>query len=245
MLIYLSNYSHAVNSHSQAASRATQAPQAAAIGGHCQGDPGSGCSGFRASRIRRRHHEQDRRARRSVNRLAVSVLPEQGRDPRRTRTPAPRRKPRGTRAPPEKTASRRGLRRDPPRRRSTQWSRCTPSHQAYTACSSRRPNSHQPSAQSSTNSKTKLVDLTTDALAADPHTAPADPRLSARIVINTIESLTHRLVLHPPPSVTTEAIAHEITELVCAYLEHRGLSHHGGAHNRKHSGATKRRRVTS
>jgi AcrR family transcriptional regulator len=68
----------------------------------------------------------------------------------------------------------------------------------------------------------QLVDLTAQALAADTHSAPADPRLAARIVINTIEALTHRLVLHPPPGVTTEAIAHEITELVRAYLERRG-----------------------
>ena len=71
----------------------------------------------------------------------------------------------------------------------------------------------------------QLVDLTADALAADTHSAPADPRLTARIVINTIESLTHRLVLHPPPGVTTETIGREITELVRAYLEleRRGL----------------------
>ena len=64
-----------------------------------------------------------------------------------------------------------------------------------------------------------LVDLTADVLATDPHSRPADPRLSARIVISTIEGLTHRLVLRPPAGVTPAAIAREITELVRAYIK--------------------------
>ena len=67
----------------------------------------------------------------------------------------------------------------------------------------------------------RLVDLAADALAADPHSRPTDPRLSARIVISAIESLTHRLVLRPPPGVTSDAIASEITELVRAYIQAR------------------------
>ncbi len=65
----------------------------------------------------------------------------------------------------------------------------------------------------------RLVDLAADALAADPHSRPVDPRLTARVVIGAIEGLTHRLVLHPPPRISPEAIAGEITALVRAYVQ--------------------------
>jgi AcrR family transcriptional regulator len=67
----------------------------------------------------------------------------------------------------------------------------------------------------------RLVDLAAGALAADLDPFPADPHLCARVVINTIEGLTHRLVLRPPPGVTPEAIAREITEVVRAYIQAR------------------------
>jgi AcrR family transcriptional regulator len=70
----------------------------------------------------------------------------------------------------------------------------------------------------------RLVEQTARVLAADPCSRPTDPRLSARIVISTIEGLTHRLVLRPPPGVTTEVIAREITELVRAYIQTRHAS---------------------
>jgi AcrR family transcriptional regulator len=60
--------------------------------------------------------------------------------------------------------------------------------------------------------------LTADALAADAQTAPRNPRLLARIAISAIEGLTHRLVLRPPPDLTPDALAREITELVRAYM---------------------------
>jgi AcrR family transcriptional regulator len=65
----------------------------------------------------------------------------------------------------------------------------------------------------------QLADMAAQALTTDPSTAPNDPRLTARIVISTIEGLTHRLVLRPPPGATPEAIAREITELVRAYIQ--------------------------
>jgi hypothetical protein len=70
----------------------------------------------------------------------------------------------------------------------------------------------------------RLVDLTADTIAAaaittDPLSPPTDPRLSARIVINAIEGLTHRLVLRQPAGITSEAIAREITDLVRAYIQ--------------------------
>jgi len=67
----------------------------------------------------------------------------------------------------------------------------------------------------------RLVEAAASALAADRDSSPADLRLSARIVISTIEGLTHRLVLRPPPGVTPEAVASEITEVVRAYTQLR------------------------
>ena len=63
----------------------------------------------------------------------------------------------------------------------------------------------------------QLVELAAHALAVDPDTGPPDPRLAARIIVNVIEGLTHRLVLRPPPDVTADALAREITQLVRAY----------------------------
>jgi AcrR family transcriptional regulator len=65
----------------------------------------------------------------------------------------------------------------------------------------------------------RIVELTANALAREPLCLTTDPRLSARIVINTIEGLTHRLVLRPPSGVTSEEIAGEITKLVRAYVQ--------------------------
>jgi AcrR family transcriptional regulator len=63
-----------------------------------------------------------------------------------------------------------------------------------------------------------LVDVTAQALAADPPRASGDTRLAARIVVNAIEGLTHRLVLRPLPGVDSEQVAQEITALVRAYV---------------------------
>jgi AcrR family transcriptional regulator len=65
----------------------------------------------------------------------------------------------------------------------------------------------------------RLIDLAADALAADPRLRPVDPRFSARVAISAIEGLTHRLVLRPPPRISPEAIAGEITVLVRAYVQ--------------------------
>jgi Transcriptional regulator len=64
----------------------------------------------------------------------------------------------------------------------------------------------------------RLVDLTARAFAGEPSSPPTDRRLPARIAISAIEGLTHGLVLRPPPAVTPEAIAREITQLVRAYI---------------------------
>jgi len=60
----------------------------------------------------------------------------------------------------------------------------------------------------------RLIDLTADALPDDLR----DPRLLGRVIVNTIEGLTHRLVLRRPTGVSSEQIAREITALVRAYI---------------------------
>lgn len=72
----------------------------------------------------------------------------------------------------------------------------------------------------------RLVALATDALVAEGDPPFPDARLSARIVINAIEGLTHRLVLRSSVGVTPEAIAEQIIVLVRAYLRssHRAPS---------------------
>jgi hypothetical protein len=57
-----------------------------------------------------------------------------------------------------------------------------------------------------------------------PHPVPLGLGLRAArgaVQINTIEGLTHRLVLRPPPGATPNSIAHEITTLVRAYTQLR------------------------
>jgi hypothetical protein len=71
----------------------------------------------------------------------------------------------------------------------------------------------------------RVIDLTAAALAAELDSPPADPRLSARVLINAIEGLTHRLVLRRPPGVSPEAIAREITELARGYTDRLDRTH--------------------
>ncbi|HTA15330.1 MAG TPA: TetR/AcrR family transcriptional regulator [Solirubrobacteraceae bacterium] len=73
----------------------------------------------------------------------------------------------------------------------------------------------------------RLVDLTANALAADLGPSPVETRLPARIVVSAIEGLTHRLVLRPPPDVTPEEIAREITDLVRIYIQKHTPSANG------------------
>jgi AcrR family transcriptional regulator len=69
-----------------------------------------------------------------------------------------------------------------------------------------------------------LVDVTAEALAADPALAPSDARLAASIVVNAIEGLTHRLVLRPLAGVDSERVSKEITTLVRAYVQARSAA---------------------
>ncbi len=63
-----------------------------------------------------------------------------------------------------------------------------------------------------------LIEITASAIAADPSIDRADVQLAAAIVVNAIEGLTHRLVLHPQAGADRERVAGEITTLVRAYL---------------------------
>jgi len=65
----------------------------------------------------------------------------------------------------------------------------------------------------------RLVALAANALIDGLASPRADLCLPARIVISAIEGLTHRLILRPPTGVTSEAIGHEITELVRTYIK--------------------------
>ena len=51
-----------------------------------------------------------------------------------------------------------------------------------------------------------------------PDTTVRDPGLAARMVVQTVEALTHRLVLYPPHSTSTRRVSDEIAELVVRYL---------------------------
>lgn len=66
-----------------------------------------------------------------------------------------------------------------------------------------------------------LVELTAQALVADPRSGPGDQRLAASIVVNAIEGLTHRLVLRLPAGAGPDDVAREITTLARAYIQAR------------------------
>jgi len=55
-------------------------------------------------------------------------------------------------------------------------------------------------------------------LRRSPETTVRDPRLAAQLVMQTVEALTHRLVLHPPDSADTRRVSDEIAQLVIRYL---------------------------
>jgi AcrR family transcriptional regulator len=63
-----------------------------------------------------------------------------------------------------------------------------------------------------------LVEILAGSLRTAGELAGADPDLAARMIVSSIEGLTHRLVLRPPGGATTDAVAIEITRLVRAYL---------------------------
>jgi AcrR family transcriptional regulator len=65
----------------------------------------------------------------------------------------------------------------------------------------------------------QLIDVVAGAFAAEYDPPPADLRLAARVVVNAIEGLTHRLVLRQPVGATPEAISREITQLVRGYIK--------------------------
>jgi AcrR family transcriptional regulator len=64
----------------------------------------------------------------------------------------------------------------------------------------------------------QLVELTAPVLATGPGLCADALRLRARVVITTIEALTHRLVLRPPQGVSMAELASEITAVVRSYM---------------------------
>jgi AcrR family transcriptional regulator/quercetin dioxygenase-like cupin family protein len=69
-----------------------------------------------------------------------------------------------------------------------------------------------------------------------PETTVQDARLAARLVVQAVEGLTHRLVLYPPDSANTRRVADEIAELVIRYLTappQRGAGEEAARHRLK------------
>jgi AcrR family transcriptional regulator len=64
-----------------------------------------------------------------------------------------------------------------------------------------------------------LVEMIAAALQSEVRISPADRPLAARIILISVEGLTHRLVLRPQPGVGAELIAGEVTLLVRSYLD--------------------------
>lgn len=52
----------------------------------------------------------------------------------------------------------------------------------------------------------------------DPRIRVPRPRLAASLIVQTVEALTHRMVLHAPEGVTADELAEEIARVVRGYL---------------------------
>ncbi|HEY2142115.1 MAG TPA: TetR/AcrR family transcriptional regulator [Solirubrobacteraceae bacterium] len=63
-----------------------------------------------------------------------------------------------------------------------------------------------------------LVEILAGSLRITDEIAGTDPYLAARMIVSSIEGLTHRLVLRPLHGATPDVIATEITTLISAYL---------------------------
>ncbi|HEY1457906.1 MAG TPA: TetR/AcrR family transcriptional regulator [Solirubrobacteraceae bacterium] len=66
-----------------------------------------------------------------------------------------------------------------------------------------------------------LVEILAGSLRATDEIVGTDLYVAARMIVGSVEGLTHRLVLRPPDGASTDVIATEITTLIRAYL--RGL----------------------
>lgn len=68
----------------------------------------------------------------------------------------------------------------------------------------------------------QLAEAAADAVAAylraSPEVHVADPALAARLVVQTVESITHTLVIHPAPARTPAAYVDATVDMLAAYL---------------------------
>lgn len=64
----------------------------------------------------------------------------------------------------------------------------------------------------------RMTDDVERVLAAEPEVRVRDRALAARLVVQVVEDLTHRFVLHPGGDVDPERYVEEVTALVTAYL---------------------------
>ena len=176
---------------------------------------------FAAVRLCRRDDQPHRRARRVVDRFAVPILSEQGRDLACVDGRACRRR--------SQTAGRPTVRSVYP---NTLMTRCgcssgPPSTTTVTIpdcirCCSRKLPVRRRSCRDCTHLEETMVDATAELL--DEHPAVhASGRLTARVVVATIESLVHRLIASPDP-VDPQRLEDEIVTLLTGYLGQQPVS---------------------
>jgi AcrR family transcriptional regulator len=70
--------------------------------------------------------------------------------------------------------------------------------------------------------ETRITERVEAYLRAHPNVTKRDPALAAAVLVQTIEGLTHKLVVHGDPQADVEAYVEEIVALVTAYLAAKG-----------------------
>ena len=66
--------------------------------------------------------------------------------------------------------------------------------------------------------KDEFAESVASLLAERPGSRIRSPRLSAHIVVRSVEGLIHGLVMHPPPDIEPDAFCQELVELLVGYL---------------------------
>src|SRR5262249_31132921 len=66
--------------------------------------------------------------------------------------------------------------------------------------------------------ETRIIALVAALLATHPEVRVSNPELAAAVVVQTVEALTHRLVVPGRSDIDLDAYVDEIVRLVCRYL---------------------------
>lgn len=64
----------------------------------------------------------------------------------------------------------------------------------------------------------ELVRFTASVLAAERPAGVRDPALAAYLLVQTVDALAHRVVIHPPPDLARDQVVDEITRMLARYL---------------------------